>query len=654
MTTRRFTISNIILYVLICGIIFFIQHIVAIDLDDPFRYLNVSEYILIFFILSLVGAWYFIYEYKQRKLKLNFPLAILLFGFFIVFAVVTFMYPEDSIAELPTFIEVPSVISIHVSLENRFLFVLINFFALLFIYIFLAVIPLKVHSTRHLNFVFYLMIILAIVAFVYSLFVELDAYLTFFDAKDAFEHKSCESFTNNSNSYAMILLFGFLASLFLHHTTNKFWWYIFAFFFFFATFPTFCRTNLAICTFVLVGYLIVRMIVTYKKHPYINSVLLFFSLFFVGVIAVSYYFFVVNGSVYNAKLMNIISHFIAYFYWRGGESRSIFIQRVAYLLNQGYWVTGVGFGLFSFISLQYNQTLGEEIAHTDSTHNGYFYMLGSGGWLLTGLLVIALLYLLWMMIRIYRRHKTLVFLTIFILIGFAFHMLTEATVPLIPSTAIGDCLAMTIFAFVPVYATYYHECHTNINKEIVREASELSKENIKFKAPFGVGQTISIFGVLSFGITASLLAFYEFDLLWIIIASSTLLISIVIPLLIELLIQKKKFNIANYSKAVLIPYSILAVIYGGLAIGLHFVPGITYLYSISIIVGFPFIYLGVFCVIPYYNRRTGVLTPTIDFVTLIIEKRFAKKLRISDKSDRPTLYEKATRFITPKPFRNEE
>ena len=653
MTTRRYTLSNIILYILLFGIIFYIQHAVTIDLDDPFRFFNLTETIVLFLILLLVGAWYFIYEYKARGLKLNFPLTVILLAFFIVATITIILYPESSQIDVPISSKDFITHQVYIPLEHKVLFILIEFMALLFIYIFLAVLPLKVHCTKQLNIFFYGAIALAIAACVYSFVFESDVYQAFFDDPVHLYWITSKSFTNNSNNFAMILMFGSVACLFLNHTIKGFWWYILAIFFYVLIFPTKCRTNIASCGLIIFGYCLIRIILTYRKHPYINSLIVFAILFSIGVLLISYHFYVENGMIFNSKLIAKIYAYIDYeFKSMVDPSRRILWDRVIVLLNQGYWVAGLGFGLFSSIYTQITVDRGGSI-NTDSPHNGYYQVMGCGGWLLISFLTIALVYMLWMMIRIFRRHKTLVLFTIFLLGGFGFHLITEAATPLIPSSPLGDCLALTFFTFVPIYATYYHECHTNLNRSLVEEAKEFKENKISFRKPFAIAQGMSLIGVLAFGVVASLLHHYSFDLMWIIIAIGLLVLAIGLPLGVEALIQRKNFKFVSYLKEVFIPYFILAVLYGGLTIGLQILLNASYLLEISFTVGLIMIYVGVFAVIPYYGKRAGVVLSSLDVLTRLMERHLAKKIPVSNKKPRLTLYEKVTRLVTPKIFRNE-
>ncbi len=651
MTTRRFTISNIILYVLLFGIIFYIQHIVVIDLDDPFRYFDLTETIVLFFLLMAVGAWYFIYEYKQRKLKLNFPLACILIAFFVTFVVITILFPEEIYIPVTYQTGEYEELSVSINADQKILFIFVDFAALFFIYIFLAVIPLRVHCTKQLNFVFYAFVILGIISVVYSLITEQEAYSTMFDS---FEHLtlSTQSFTNNPNNFAMILMFGVIAALFLHHTTHGLWWFIPVVVFVALIIPTNCRTNLVSTGIIIFGYLVIRLVLGYKKHPYLNSLLLFSYIFIIGIFVLGYYFYMESGYVYNVKIFGKIHFMIEYLKMKDFNSRQILWDKVTAVLNEGYWVTGLGFGLFSGVIIQcFNNNPVAEMV-TDSPHNGYYQTMGCGGYLLLAFLTIALLYLVWMMIRIFRRHKSLVLFTVFILAGFGFHLLTEAATPLIASTPIADCLAMTIFTFVPVYATYYNECHTSINQVMVEEAKTSYEKKIAFRKPFAIGQGMSLLGVLAFGVVASILPNFNYDTLWIIVAGALLAVALLLPLGIEALVQRKQFNIVNYLKEVFIPYIILAVCYGGFVIGLQVAVNASYLIRVSVMVATPFIYIGLFATIPYFARRTGFVVSIIDVITRTMERHLAKKMILSNKEDRPTLYEKWTKYITPLPFRN--
>lgn len=623
---------------------------VIIDLDDPFRYFDLTESLVLFFILLAVGAWYFLYEYKARKLKLNFPLTCLLLGFFIAFAVITFMYPENTTYTMMNFWDEEETILVNIPMDYKVLFVLVDFMALLFIYIFLAVIPLKVHCTKQLNIVFYAFIIVALAAAIYSFVNEAELYKTYFDHPESMSY-STSSFTNNPNNFAMILMFGVIATLFLHHTTHGFWWYLPAFFFYALILPTNCRTNLASTGLIIVGYLLIRLVLAYRKHPYLNSIALFSYLFIIGIVGVSYYFYKESDYAFNVKIFGRIHFLLEYISNQDIHSRQVLWDKVIVLLNNTSWIIGMGFGLFSGV---YYQCINNNSAliGTDSPHNGYYQTLGCGGYVLLGFLAIALLYLAWMMIRIFRRHKSLVLFTLVILGGFGFHLYTEAATPLIASSPLADCLAMTIFTFVPVYATYYHECHTSINKAMVEEAKASYEKKIAFRKPFAIGQGMSLLGVLAFGVVASVLPHFEYDMLWIIVAGGALGAAILLPLGVEALVQRKNFNFVNYLKEVFIPYIILAVCYGGAAIGLQIAVNASYLIRVSVMVASPFIYFGLFATIPYFARRTGFVVSVIDVITRTMERHLTKKMILSDKADRPTLYEKWTKYITPLPFRN--
>jgi len=154
-------------------------------------------------------------------------------------------------------------------------------------------------------------------------------------------------------------------------------------------------------------------------------------------------------------------------------------------------------------------------------------------------------------------------------------------------------------------------------------------------------------------VVASLLPFFQFEMLWIIIAAGLFGAAIILPLGVELLIQRKQFNLVKYLLNVFVPYFAVGVVLIGLALGVQIAVNASYLIQVSIPTGISLFYIGLFAVVPYLGHRTGAVLSAFDVITRTNERLFAKRLRTSDRPDRLTLYEKWTKYITPKCFRND-
>lgn len=705
MRIRRNNITNLLLFAIIAICLYLIQRIAVFEVSDipntyaGYRDLMYPEYILVFAALLGVSAWYIFVEKRKGDLKLHVPLIILLSVLFIISTVMICLFPSKFIVDVPVYLRYYDEMGykitvfdhyklgclIEISLEQKILYILISFAVLYMVYLTLWVMPRKIRYLRELDLFMYIIIALAIVAMVYSYIAESGKYMTMltslFDERLNPEFASIESFLGNRNSFGMALLFALFACLYLHHLNRRWWFIPLAFIFLIQIIAVGSKTNAMIGVVVYLIYFIIWMVFRFKKH-------LVSSLIVVGIISLIVIALVVFNLIHLNNEEFMVNYFSAqdklsnYFVVRvfnnqdSLSGRNANYDKALLLFNCGYWPFGMGYGLFNYVingmenlsifddlrvwdSTTINNIGSDYVLRSDSPHSAYFQMIGTGG--ITTLVVYGILicYLIFAMVRVFKKNKMTVILCALFLAGALFHGVVESPALFFMGPVQVDSFLFTVFIAIPIFSLYHHNKHPSENRKFLADYEQKDAKLANFNKSCLIAKSIYFFMtpviIIMCVITPILYTpNFENHLAITIVMLSLLGVYIIAPIIAQL-ISDRKTPFGQFLLRVSIPYFVEVIVFGGfillykLAFG-QFTLTLGALFLLLTLVA----HIALFSRSKFYNDKAGIISLLMDKTCNIAHKYQEKYIVVEDKEDSMTLQEKVFYLITPKRFRKHE
>ena len=704
MRLKRANITNLIIFAIIAVCLYLIQRIAVFDLDTVaqpfanFREQTYAEYTIAFACLIGLSVWLALVERKKGLLRIHVPLIVLLIGLFTMSAVTIISFPEVLKVDVPVYNQIVHTASdvetgldfvkhvyIYVTPEQKVLYLICTFSVLYLTYIFLWVLPRKIRCVRALDLVMYIIITLGTVALIYSLIFDAQKYYQFFVAlrdPDLYFPYGINSFLGNRNSFGMLMSFSCFASIYLHHTTKKWWFLPIAFVYFIETIFITSKTNMLICLFVLVVYLIGYFILTFKKNLKRSIIILSVV---GGLLLIFGGLYLVHVFV-NSNFMNFIFKYVDkvfdFFFVNAIQNTNSFTGRdrqygkVMILLNFGYWATGLGYGLFGYIfqgmenfanvetlyvldSSTVGKSTSPNTVLSESPHSSYYQILGSGGIVTFVVYGLLILYVIFAMVRIFKQHKLTVIMCASFLGAAILHGFTEAPTLFFVGPTYVDSLMFTIFVTTPVLSLYYHSKHPSENRKFLADYEPVDTKLENYKSPNLISKSIYLFLALPVIIICFVCPIYWNPLLeenrilligMIIVGSLFVLAPIVAKFVFERDGKYKEFFLD-----IVLPYYVVVIVFGGFAILYRVLVGpytltLTLLMALFLFVG----YVILFTSSKYMAAKAGIISRFLDMLCNINYKHQSKYIELSDEKDSFTLEEKLFWYITPKKFRRNE
>lgn len=221
------------------------------------------EFFLTFSLTIVLFLVVFFLSKKYFSLPTNWVCVLLLFLLFVSDLIGLWCFPEIS-ADKGVY---------YLSVIYKVRFSLFWLSACLAFYALLVIIPKTVFSVKQLDFYFWGGMIIALSATVYSYITEFGKYVAFFNPETYLPYyQPVVSFTNNRNTYAVLLFIGICCSLYLRWKTQRWWYSLFGFFFYSNVCLTLSRNGFICSTVFLVLYFVWFFIKRFKAHPFITSI----------------------------------------------------------------------------------------------------------------------------------------------------------------------------------------------------------------------------------------------------------------------------------------------------------------------------------------------------------------------------------------------
>lgn len=610
MKENKYTLSNILLYSIIIFCMYAIQRLAL----SGNREMSILEMSILLGGIIIISALYFIFEKRNSIIKINVPLLIALVTVFIGNIITIILAPQNYEVIMPNVQGEICNFTAEIDVANKVISTLSSATFLYSIYLFIDVVPRKIHSSKQLKLIFYGLVLFALTAFIFSLICNIDCYSNLFD-RDLSTRIGITSFTNNPNNYAGILFLGILAALFLHHLTKRFYYYIFVFVFFIAMVFTLSRTYVISAFILILGYLILRAIFEFKKHKIkvIVSILTVCSI--VAAFLICYFVCKSNDCIDSFPPFIIMDLFFDRLTQGLSGREFVWSQSIAVINSTNSWGFGLGFGLFGTI-LYKLQTSSLVIYSTGTPDNGLIQIIADGGIALAILILFIFSFLVYASVKIYKKNKRLFYFTLIILLSFIFQMFFEAGAPLTASYPLYNYCFMSLFLYVPILSIYYHEKNEGLSK--IKFVSFADNKNNSKIILFS--KICAFILTLCFIIFAGILSPYFkgneiINVFCIIFAISFVLM----PFVLELF-QFRNFSFKKWFMTTLLPYVISASTLISICHAL-----IYYQYSIDtifieLIILIPCIYISLFFVFKHLNNNTGYFMKIYDSISRLFYK----------------------------------
>lgn len=703
MSQRRNNISNIILFAIIAVCLYIVSRIVAFEISSveysyaAFREFYPQEILFVLGVLIALSVWYIIVEKRNGMLKLHIPLIIFLSVLFVISIVSICSFPSELHIDLPLFKFVKgedgggSLVPdgfkenciIYVSNWQKILYIIISFVALYSTYIVLWVLPRKIRYLRQLNMFMYLIIAFAIFAMVFSYINEADKYHAFFDsltnpeANLDFEH-IC-SILANRNTFGVLMVFACFACFYLHHLNHKWWFLAVSPLFIFQILLIGSKTNAAIGLLSLVIYFTIWMVFRFRKHL-ISSIIILGVLTLIGGGILVIFLIHNNDEMFLGDFFKAQDKLFNYYVVKVFDNQDSFTGRVALyersfaLFNAtGSWAIGVGYGLYNYLVLAMENlvhipgstwdsssitSLNTQLISSESPHSAYIQIMGTGGIITLVFFGLMMAYLIFAMVRVFKKNKVTVLLCATFLLGALFHGVTESATLIFFSPIQIDSLIFTMFAIIPIFSLYYHSKHPTENQKFLANYVKKNTKWSKFDKSCLVAKSIYFFltpAVMALCVLVPMLwpyTFAERGALFI-VTISILAFYIVAPLVLQA-ITDRKTPFVEFIKQVSLPYFLEIIVF------LIFVHLYSYIFGWTFALGTIFFYglmvghFSLFAISKFYSDRAGIIVLLMDKLCNQAHKKQVQYIGRNKRKDSLTLEEKFFSLLIPKRFKHHE
>ena len=352
----KFTLSNIFLWIglLVTCVILENTSFLTPNMNAP---LSNSYFYLLLAIGIFSYACLFIFEHVFNKTKFDLVLLIGLTIFFVSGTVAIWLFKDGIINE----VEVTIDISTKIRYTLSFMMFILTLYVILFIFVKNTI------TFRNFRLAYIGAIIFSLVAIIYSLITEFEVYKDIFTGNSI--NGSITSFFWNSNMYVATLYFGTIAAIMLNIMKKNVLWYLAIIIFAFGVSLTVSSLSLVSEILLLFFYMLVEIILSFKKHPIRSGILLGIHISLTAA-------FVLLG-FFGRDMDNFIGHVFTRIYHEIFETNqssrdAIWASCTQYVISDPVrLIFGNGFG----VAAEINRAL----SHVNSAHNGFIQILFNYG-----------------------------------------------------------------------------------------------------------------------------------------------------------------------------------------------------------------------------------------------------------------------------------
>lgn len=218
-------------------------------------------------------------------MKINIPLIVILLTLFVVNLINITSIPLDNTINY-VYLDNPNSVLISISDTDKLMYILCFFLMLINIYMSINYMLYRIHFKKSFAWLCCIIIIAALVFLIYSYIVEAETYKLFIENMGTvLRQYNPKSFTNNTNSFAAIILGGAFCSYAMYAVTNKPFFFLLGLFFCVnVVFPMsrICLVLSLALTLLIFAY---KMFITWKGHAFRNINLIFLVTIFIAISA---------------------------------------------------------------------------------------------------------------------------------------------------------------------------------------------------------------------------------------------------------------------------------------------------------------------------------------------------------------------------------
>ncbi|MBO5527940.1 MAG: hypothetical protein J6A47_01285 [Bacilli bacterium] len=254
---------------------------IAFMSEKPFTWMNDTQFFLTLSATVMAIAGFIILARRNFRIGFHFGWAISLTLLCACNCVATFLYPAVVSGSSP--FTASGDFEIAFTAMQRVRFCCSFGVSCLYFYCFYAVFPRIFHSFRRIHFVFFMVVLAALASMVYSFVAENQLYASLIDSSKPWRATSAVSFTNNPNTFALIILFGIMACVFLHCRYSRWYWIAMALVFGAFQLVLGCGSGIVASWMLIIGFMVYRFLMTVRYHPARSWAWLF--IFLLGVAA---------------------------------------------------------------------------------------------------------------------------------------------------------------------------------------------------------------------------------------------------------------------------------------------------------------------------------------------------------------------------------
>ena len=441
-------------------------------------FMNDAEFYVCFGVFAFLVIGFLLHVNRNFRIPVNWPWAIVFGVLCVGNGVGTFMLESHLTGSGMTYRDVPLTYDITFTMDERVRWVVGFFAACVLFYLMFAVFPKIFHNFRRLHLIWYITILVAVAAIVYSLIKEWNLYVSSFQPENPWNIAEATSFTNNPNNFAYVLMLGIVAVCFLHSRRSHWYWWVLIFFF--ATCITFIGSGAsALATAVLVAaFATYRFFATLKYHT--GKALIFYFLFWAGIITLIVCIGMEAGPA-NMPIARIGQYMKKQFFsTEVGRLRLRTWSTIFYdMLNTPIrLIFGVGDtqGLFYLGAIEFDPA----VSVISYSHNGFFQNLLNGGLLRLAIYLGILCRFFYLCVASLKRKSHLGWAAIITAFAILLRGMFETTSLL---SAEGNGLSFFVLAVLPIEVEAFLAKHPEVEGYEVQAIPDAEKTKFVHEYP---------------------------------------------------------------------------------------------------------------------------------------------------------------------------
>ena len=440
----KFTLTNIWFWAIIGMTCFFCENVPMIySKDIQTKGFNLTTVMFLTIIVGIMLFVYYFFEHKRNKVRLDWILGLILLilcisGIIGIWTTNTHFY---------YYFNKKLWYDFNLTFRDRFIATIETIVTYLFLYGFLFIYSRHLFTKKRILFFSYCYVIFVIIAIIFSLFKDFNSYKRFFDGfVGRHDGYNPTSFFGHFNIFAFSIMIAIFALIGIK--TYKPHWWIYPLMIVFCAVCFVCRsTTIFLILLVVIGAsIVIDIVCLFRKKPILACITLCLVVFSIigGMLFVVFSYR--NGFKFSVSLYNQLKGilFTKNFDTFSSRTTTWIIVRTILSHDSLNWAFGVGKPINKLMIVNVYDKFGITIV---SAHNGFLELLLKGGIVLLVFYCLALLYFVYVCIRLLMKKQFKFVFSYFVcFLGCNVHSLMEST-HFFGSTI--SCIIETLIVFLP-------------------------------------------------------------------------------------------------------------------------------------------------------------------------------------------------------------